>query len=307
LSGSALAQAKTDPAPAGKTEAAPAEKKTGGYADLLASVQAPMPKFKCPPSGYYPPMYGVFIRNGGDGPAPAKIVSPCTPQELIDAADAIGMARMDYFTPMNLTSIVTEMFTAEGVFALDGKEPKKIDSLQIQVHYGLPALRLTVKASGVQTIRVFNDELAWREASEGGAAKPAMGDRRELQALTRLDPFGAMWSLAESEGHAKVSVVDGKTQIQGVNPYDGLDVTVVLDAKKRPESARVVDGSTVYGATFSDWRGEGFFEPENLGIFPRRLTWTKNGKPYADLTVVDYKTGPYVMFPVPRNVKAAAR
>jgi hypothetical protein len=33
----------------------------------------------------------------------------------------------------------------------------------------------------------------------------------------------------------------------------------------------------------------------------------KNGRPFADLTVTYYRSNPYVVFPVPDNVKAAEK
>jgi hypothetical protein len=264
----------------------------------------PGPKLPCPASGYYPPMYGVIGRNAGDGWAITEAVSPCTPQEVIDAADSVGMARAHFLSPLSVKSVVTAMFTAEGTFATDGKAPRQIEQLDFHIHYGLPGARLMIRNSGKLDIVAFNDELGWKEVSEGGAATPAMNRRRELEVLTKLTPFGALWSVIEAEGHTKVSKVDGKTVLRGTSPYDGIDVTVTLDAQNRPERVTAVDGKNTYGATFADYRED--FEPVFYFIFPKRLTWTKNDRPYADLTVTAYKTNPYVVFPVPANIKRGA-
>lgn len=273
------------------------------YPDLTGAMK-PGPKFDCRPSGYYPPMYGIVGRNAGDGAAPTEAVSPCTPPEVIAAAEAVGMARAHHGSPLGVKSVVTAMFTAEGAFAVDGKAPRKIETLDFHIHYGLPGARLMVRSGGKLDILAFNDDYAWTEATEGGPAKPAMNRRREAEALTKLTPFGALWSVIEAEGHTKVTQVGGKTVLHGASPYDGMDVTVTLDAQNRPEQVTVVDGKTRYGATFDDYRDD--FEPKYLFIFPRRLTWTKNGRPYADLTVTAYKTNPYVVFPVPANVRGGA-
>lgn len=262
-------------------------------------------KRACPPSGYHPPMYGTVGRNAGDGPAPTEAVSPCTPPEVIAAATSVGMARAHFNSPLGVKAVTTIMFTAEGTFATDGKSARPIEKLDFHVHYGLPGARLMTHSGGKLGILALNDEYAWTEVSEGGDATPAMKRGGELLALTKLTPFGALWSVIEAEGHTKVGKVGGKTVLRGTSPYDGLDVTVTLDAENRPESVKVVDGKTTYGATFADYRDD--FEPKYLFIFPKRMTWTKNGRPYADLTVTAYKTNPYVVFPVPPNVKRVSK
>jgi hypothetical protein len=267
----------------------------------LTGPADPGPKFTCPPTGYFPPIYGVIGRNAGDGPAPTVAMSPCTPVEVKDAANAIGMARSHFNSPLGLKSVVTARFQAEGAFAADGRQPQKIELLDFNIHFGLPGARLMVTNGGKTAIRVVNDEYGWTEVSQGGAATPAMAQARELYALTKLTPFGAMWSVIEAEGNTKVSKVNGKTVLRGASPYDGLDVTVTLNGKNEPEAVQVVDGKTTYGARFEDYRSD--LESDSLFRFPKHLVWTKNNRPYADLNVVYYRSNPYAVFPVPANVK----
>ncbi len=271
--------------------------------NITAKMQAG-PKFPCPPGGYYPPMYGIVGRNAGDGPAPTEAVSPCTPPEVVAAATSLGMARSHFNSPLGVKAVMTIMFTAQGTFATDGKTARPIEKLDFHVHYGLPGARLMVKVGEKLDITALNDDAAWKEISEGGAATPAMNRGREMLALTKLTPAGALWSVIEAEGHTQVSHVGGKTVLRGASPYDGMDVTVTLDANDRPESVKVVDGKTTYGATFGDYTDG--FESLFLFVFPKHLAWTKNGRPFADLTVTAYKTNPYVVFPVPENVKHAS-
>jgi hypothetical protein len=273
-------------------------------AQILGGGADERPKWTCPPSGYFPPVYGVVGRNGGDGLAPTEVISPCTPDTVRKAADAIGMARSHGNSPLGLKSVVTTIFTAEGTYAANGKAPTKVDHLDFHIHYGLPGARLMVTTGGKTAIRAMNDDYGWTEVTEGGAATPAQSQARDLYALTKLTPYGAMWSVIEAEGHTQVSTVGGKTVLRGTSPYDDLDVTETLDAQNRPESVKVVDGNTTYGATFSDYRSD--LEPDYLFRFPKHLVWTKDGQPLADLTVSYYRTNPYVAFPVPANIKQAA-
>jgi len=273
-------------------------------AQILGGGDDKRPDWKCPASGYFPPVYGTVGRNGGDGLAPTEVISPCTPDAVRKAADAIGMARSHGNSPLGLKSVVTAMFTAQGTYAAGGGAPTKVDHLDFHIHYGLPGARLMVTTGGKTAIRAMNDDYGWTEVTEGGAATPAQAQAHDLYALTKLTPYGAMWSVIEAEGHTQVSTVGGKTVLRGTSPYDGLDVTVTLDAQSRPESVKVVDGQTTYGATFSNYRAD--LEPDYLFRFPKRLVWTKDGKPLADLNVAFYRTNPYVVFPVPAAIKQAA-
>jgi hypothetical protein len=277
---------------------------TAALPQVLGAGVDKRPDWTCPASGYFPPVYGMVGRNGGDGWAPTEVISPCTPDAVRKAADVIGMARSHPNSPLGLKNVVTAMFSAEGTFAVDGKAPTKVDRVDFHIHYGLPAARLMVATGGKTAIRVVNDDYGWTEATEGGAATPAKAQARELYALTKLTPWGAMWSVIEAEGHTSVSTVGGRTVLRGTSPYDGLDVTVTLDAESRPESVKVIDGKTTYGATFSDYRSD--LEPDYLFRFPKHLVWTKDGRSLADLTVTYYRTNPYVVFPVPAHVKQAS-
>src|SRR5213596_1284318 len=71
----------------------------------------------CPPGGYAPPLYGSFGQNGGGGQTAYEIASPCIPQEVRDAAEAIGMGRT---RPLGVKNVSTIMFSAEGTFAEPG-------------------------------------------------------------------------------------------------------------------------------------------------------------------------------------------
>ena len=269
------------------------------------------PTFTCPASGYFPPLYGVIGRNGGDGPAATEALSPCVLKGAVAAAEALGMARSFAGSPLGVKSIVTEEITFTGEFAADGSLMVPVERVDFHVHHGLPAARLMVQRSGAQPdIRVFHDEIAWNEASEGGEAISVrnVAQLRERLILTKLTPAGALWSVIEAEGHARATQASGRTVLSGASPYDGIAVSITLDEKNLPASVTVKDGRTEYGAIFTgygvtpdklkvDW------EPDNGVVFPRMITWKKNGKLFGRFTTTRYFSNPYVVFPVPANVK----
>ena len=257
----------------------------------------------CTSSGYAPPMYGVFGQNGGGGQTSYEIASPCIPKEVRDAAEAIGMGRNK---PLGVKNVITIMFSAQGTLAAPGSSMDKLTKADFHVSYVVPAMRLFLDGSHadgkpLKEIRVFADKYAWNEAKEGMGATAAMATLAERAPLIKLTPFGALWSVIDAEGHAKVNTVDGKTVLSGVSPYDRMEVTTTLDKDHRPELVTVKANGHVYGATFADYRDT--WESAYLVIFPSQITWTIDGRPLADLKVTAFKSNPYVVFPVPAVVR----
>ena len=259
----------------------------------------------CPPGGYAPPMYGVFGQNGGGGQVSYEIVSPCIPKEVRDAAEAIGMGRTK---PLGVKNVITIMFSAEGTLADSGGpgDMAKLSRADFHINYVVPAMRMFLNGThpdgkSLAEIRVFVDTWAWNEAKEGAGPTPAMATLAERAPLIKLTPFGALWSVIEAEGHARVETISGKIKLTGTSPYDGMEVTTTLDKEQRPESVTVKANGHVYGATFADYRDN--WEPAYLVIFPSEIHWTRDNRPLADLRVTAFKSNPYVVFPVPEAVK----
>jgi hypothetical protein len=256
----------------------------------------------CPPGGYAPPMYGVFGQNGGGGQVSYEIASPCIPKEVRDAAEAIGMGRTK---PLGVKNVITIMFTAEGTLAGSGGMDK-LNKADFHINYVVPAMRMFLNGThpdgkSLAEIRVFADTWAWNESKEGIGATPAMATLADRAPLIKLTPFGALWSVIEAEGHARVETTAGKIKLTGTSPYDGMEVTTTLDKEQRPESVTVKANGHVYGATFAAYRDN--WEPAYLVIFPSEIHWTRDNRPLADLKVTAFKSNPYVVFPVPEVVK----
>jgi hypothetical protein len=220
-----------------------------------------------------------------------------------DAAEAIGMGRSK---PLGVKNISTILFSATGPFAGQQRTPTKA-KLEVQINYMVPAMRLAVTPDGASEparIEVFSYDQGWLEKQEGVFQADDADAPGELMPLIRLTPFGALQAVIEAEGNAKVSTQGGKTVVAGASPYDGFPTTVTLDAENRPEHVAVRANGHTYTADFSDYRAD--FEPNYLVRFPKHMVWTRDGRPYADLTVTDFKSNPYVVFPLPAKLQAAA-
>jgi hypothetical protein len=255
----------------------------------------------CPASGYAKPLYGGFGDNDGVIRG-YEIASPCIAKETLAAAEALGMARGK---PLGILNISTIRFGASGTLAEDNGRPAQRADIDIAISYVIPAIRLTVRganAEAPQSGRVFADGMAWNEDAPGingrKVSAAAVSARAPLPLLT---PFGAIQAIAEAEGHAKASTVNGRTVLSGTSPYDRFPVKVTLGEKNLPVEVEVVSGRNVYRATFENYRDD--FEPPYLVVFPAKIVWTLNGKPYANLAVTRFKSNPYVIFPEPVSPK----
>jgi hypothetical protein len=201
---------------------------------------------------------------------------------------------------LGVKNVITIMFSAEGTF---GGDTLKAD---FHISYYLPAMRMFLegtRANGtpLKEIRVFADTFAWNETTEGMGATSAMNALNDRAPLVKLTPFGALWSVIEAEGHAKVNKGDGKTTLIGTSPFDGIEVSTTLDAQHRPIEVVAKANGHTYAASFADYRDS--WEPKYLVIFPSQIKWTLDGKPLADLRVTGFKSNPYVVFPIPDAVR----
>src|SRR5262249_39296558 len=189
-------------------------------------------------------------------------------------------------------------FQATGKIANEAGQMQPDAKVDMGINFTIPAARLSVTTAKGADIRVFNDGQSWNETSPGIGGVLAPKTLPPRAPLVKLTPFGAMWSVIEAEGHAKITKDSkGQTVVTGASPYDGYEVAVTLDAKSLPVAATVKAEGKTYAATFSDYSDK--WESPYLFIFPSRISWTMNGKPMADLTVTAFHSNPYVIFPPP--------
>jgi len=248
----------------------------------------------CPASGFAKPYYGMAGDNDGQLRG-YEIASPCIGKEVRDAAVAIGMGR---WNPLGVKTLSTLRFKASGSIATEAGQMQPNAEVDMSVNFTLPAARLTVVSGSADEIRVFSDKLAWNEISPGVGAKPAAKAVATRAPLAKLTPYGALWSVIEAEGTAKINKdAKGQTVVTGASPYDGYIVSVTLDAKSLPVTMTLKAEGRTYGATFANYSDK--WESPYLFIFPSQITWTLNGKPLADLKVTHFHSNPYVVFPPP--------
>jgi hypothetical protein len=86
--------------------------------------------------------------------------------------------------------------------------------------------------------------------------------------------------------------------------FNRLKEGLTRDAKNLPATVAFALNGHKYTATFSDYRFS--WESDYRVIWPAHLVWTRDGKPFADLTTTSFRSNPYVIFPVPAGVTQVA-
>ena len=260
-------------------------------------------------------------------PARAQGTSDPTPQlrVLRAAASALGQIRMSDIgmtnPPLPLVDIVTTMeITASGV-VYDNGRPMNATYIAAFA-YIPPAMRVTIKGAGAgnaaRTIQTVREEYAWNESEPGaglipgkGTATPAMASAKSRLLQLWILPYGVVKAAIAAGDKTTISTAQGSTVITFPlsGALAGVTVTATLDAKNfitkvvtKPDNPAATD--LAYEAEYSDYADHGqiLTDVKSPGHIVERLA----GKPLLDVktTKVD-ADNPYLVFPVPPNVKAA--
>jgi len=241
------------------------------------------------------------------------------------AASALGQIRMSDIgmanPPLPLVDVVTTMeISAKGTVYIDGRPTNATYTAAFA--YIPPAMRVEIKGEGganaAHTIQTVREEYAWNESEKGaglipgkGTATPAMASAKARLLQLWILPYGVVKAAIAAGDKTMVSTAQGSTVITFPlsGALAGITVTATLDAKNfitkvvtKPDNAAATD--LVYEAEYSDYADHGEILTDVKS--PGRIVQKVGGKPLLDvkITKVD-ANNPYLVFPVPPNVKAA--
>jgi len=241
------------------------------------------------------------------------------------AADALGMVRWSDIGagPIHLPGI-------DAVNTMDiratGTVGQSADAeYHVALAYNPPAMRVEITRKGAaggqpqHTIQTVREKYAWNESEIGaglepgkGTATPAMADQKERLLQLWILPYGVVKAALAAGDKTIVSTENGATVI--TFPLSGslADVTVkaTLDPKNlvakvetRPGNAALTN--LVTETEYSDYADHGELLTDIKS--PGHIVEKQAGRPMLDIRVkgVD-ANNPYLVFPVPANVKAAS-
>jgi len=253
--------------------------------------------------------------------AARKVVLPTTdeliargPKAAVEtAAEALGLVRgaQRSTTSVNRMELVGSGTMAER--APDGTwREYKVMRFTEGLDFVIPAARLDVQRAGPNSspqrqIHVVAGKQAWDEEKPGINGTPVAGAADDRSRLIWLTPQGAMWGalraltrdggvqLANEAGHLAISY-----------SLNGEPIELVLNSALLPDKVQLRARSATYGdtmleASYSQYRDfEGYLFP-----CPTRMTYKAGVRTIRDVTITNCAINPYVIFPLPANMKKA--
>jgi hypothetical protein len=225
---------------------------------------------------------------------------------ITDVADALGMIRG---TQREWKSVNRIYFVASGSLAPElGKAPQKVSRGFIEMSFAQHAIRADVTTAQGRSVTVAREGVAWNETSPGIGAKAAPGEAANRLWQNYTTPHGAvraaMEAFVKDKASLKLSTSGQVKTFDFVSPAGPL--RILADAKNRPMRTELTvqrpgGGSAKVVTEFSDYR-----DWEKLGVwFPARIRQSMDGAAHADLTISEFRTNPYVIFPYPPGMAPA--
>ena len=285
-----------------------------GFAFQIAGAQATKSK-------------GSATADNADTPNVAKV--------LKGAADALGMPRVagaggnrlpqvDAINRMEFWGTGTSYAAAPGAAPGAPRTAYKTD-FHIALGYDPPAMRVELTRTGSDgsapqhIIQTMRDNFAWNESEIGaglesgkGTATPALPTlKRRLLELWVL-PYGVVKAGLAAGDQTKVSMENGLTivsfplsgELAGVNVRATLDAkNFVTKVETQTENTALAD--LVTETEYSDYADHGEILTDVKS--PAHIVQKQRGSPVLDIQVKSWDANnPYLVFPVPQNVKRAA-
>jgi hypothetical protein len=252
---------------------------------------------------------------------PPLTAAPSLKDTLYRIGDGLGMLR----DTDERDTILTMDWRSTGTMTVDG-QTCTLANYRGQVRYNIPALRVDYACAqgGARHVEVIANAMAWNEATPGTAATPtpnAVNDR--LVQLWSL-PYSVYKAATLAGNNAKVTLENGVVYLSyplpapltnatarvALNTIDAIELT--MDSGEKYQLSYWIDrveiraGNVVTETTYSDYAELNEPDYRSDVFFPRRTTVKRGGTTVADLTAQRTNTyNPYVVMPVPANVKAA--
>ena len=242
------------------------------------------------------------------------------------AADALGMIRWSDIgagaTRLPGIDIVNTMEIFASGMVYNNGQPSTAE-YHASLAYIPPAMRVEITRQGggdaahmIQTVR---ENYAWNESEVGaglvpgkGTATPAMPAAKGRLLQLWILPYGVVKAAIAAGDKTRVSMANGSTTITFplTGNLAGITLTATLDAKNfitkvetKPDNASLANMARE--VEYSDYGDHGEVLTDIRS--PGRIVEKEAGKPILELQVkMVNANNPYLVFPVPPNVKAAS-
>ena len=240
------------------------------------------------------------------------------------AADALGMLRWSDIgagaTHLPAIDVVTtmEIFASGTVYNAGQPSPAEYHA---SLAYIPPAMRVELTRKGAadaHTIQTVRENYAWNESEVGGGLVPGKGTATPAMPAVKarllqlwILPYGIVKAAIAAGDKTKISMENGGTVLTFPlsGNLSGITVTATLDSKNlitkvetRPDNPALTNLATE--TEYSDYADHGEVLTDIKS--PGHIVEKQGGKPFLDLQVKMVNANdPYLVFPVPPNVKSA--
>lgn len=239
---------------------------------------------------------------------------------VFEIANSIGMLR----GLQQEDSILTLEHWNKGTMTV-GQQRFDVPEYRMSINYSVPGIRVDLRrqAAGGQAqrmIEVVSGTAAWNETDRGKGTTPARDKAKERLVYLWTTPMGIVKAARMAGDKATMKAAGATTVLSFPLPAPANDVTVNATVRRdaslavpheaalktlvgtyivRVETTGAVVTDTTY-AEYGDWNWDDYKADVML---PRRMT-RKHGDTALELMTVNTNTyNPYVIMPVPDNVK----
>jgi hypothetical protein len=257
----------------------------------------------------------------------ARAQAPDRAKVLRAAADALGMVRWSDIGGANtrlpgIDIINTMELVGSGTSDMGGRAVKT--DYHVALGYNPAAMRVEMTrtpdgGAAQRTIQTVRETYAWDESQMGAGLVPGKGTATPMNATAQERllqvwtlPYGVVKAAYFAGDKTTVSTEGGATvlTIPLSGPLAGVTMKATLDAKNlvtkvETRSDNPARANLVTETTYSDYadRAEVLTDVKTPGHIVRR----QGGRTVLDIQIKNWETNdPYLVFPVPPNVKTAA-
>jgi hypothetical protein len=259
------------------------------------------------------------------------------PKTLKAAAEAVGLARWSAVGGQKLPEVdvinTMEMWGSGTTYGPtpSSKPGEPWTAFKTEYHvslgYNPPAMRveMTRTSSGsaasapTHTIEVVRDRYAWDESEIGGGLLPGKGTATPAMAAANarllqlwILPYGVIKAAVAAGDKAKLSSEKGSTVISFPlsGPLAGVMVKATLDSDNEVAKVETRTDNPALADLNTETEYSGYADHGEIATdvkSPGHIVRKQGGHPQLDLQLkmVD-ANNPYLVFPVPENVKKAA-
>jgi hypothetical protein len=286
------------------------------------------------------PVAGAKTTTGESADDATKSSASDVPKTLRAAAEALGLARWSGVGGQRLPEVdvinTMELWGSGTTYGMSqtNKSGDASPAFKTEYHaalgYNPPAMRveMTRTNSGVSApggaapmhiIEVVRDTYAWDESEIGGGLVPGKGTATPAMASVNnrllqlwILPYGVIKAALAAGEKTRISTEKGSTVLTFPlsGQLAGVMVTATLDSQNQIAKVETRSDNPALNAMNTETEYSGYADHGEIATdvkSPGHIVRKQNGHPVLDIQVKMLDANnPYLVFPVPENVKKAA-